>query len=72
MARFAEPMAQLIEELKKLLQENKGRCAVQFVLNTPSHGAFRVQPELGVKMSAELLQSLNKLLGEKCWELATV
>jgi DNA polymerase-3 subunit alpha len=59
----------LIQQLKKLLNENKGKCPVLFTLHTPSHGEFQLDPKLSVKISEDLFQELKKLLGEHSWKL---
>src|SRR6185295_4620188 len=46
---------QLIEKLKGLLMENPGACPVQFMLTTPSHGSFSMDPNLKIKLTPELL-----------------
>src|SRR5207244_1355301 len=48
----------LIEKLKGLLTKNQGPCPVQFLLNTPSHGSFSMDPNLKVKLTSELLENV--------------
>ncbi len=60
---------ELIQKLKTILEASPGFCAVQFNLDTPSHGKISMEPELKVKITDELLQEIKQLLGEQSWEL---
>ncbi len=60
---------QLIEQLKGLLSKNSGGCPVQFMLNTPSHGSFEIDPSLKVRLTPELLDGVKNLVGENAYRL---
>ncbi|MBI3012844.1 MAG: hypothetical protein HYY63_04390 [Elusimicrobia bacterium] len=58
-----------IEEIKKLLAANPGKCSVQFLVTTPSHGQFELKTDRKVKLTEELLAQLKTLCGENAWRL---
>lgn len=59
----------LIEDLKKFLHKNNGHCPVQFVLSTPIHGEYSLDPKIKVKITEELLTGLKAICGERSWRL---
>lgn len=59
----------LVESLRRLLLHHAGPCKVLFLLTTPAHGNYYVEPNLSVKLSGDLLQELNLLLGESSFRL---
>ena len=59
----------VIEKLKGLLTKNTGACPVQFLLKTPSHGSFSMDPALKVKLTPELLQGVKDIVGEDAYRL---
>ncbi len=59
----------LIEKLKGLLAKNAGACPVQFLLNTPSHGSFSIDPALKVRLTPELLAGVKELVGDNAYRL---
>ena len=58
-----------LEDLKKFLHKNNGHCPVQFLLSTPNHGEFSLDPKIKVKITEELLTGLKGMCGEKSWKL---
>ncbi len=61
-----------INNLKNLLAETQGNCAVEFKLHTPGHGDFKVVAPIKTRLSNDLFNGLKSLLGEHCWELVSV
>jgi DNA polymerase-3 subunit alpha len=59
----------VIENLKKLLTKNTGACPVQFLLKTPSHGLFSMDPALKIKLTPELLEGVKDIVGEDAYRL---
>ncbi|OGR82734.1 MAG: DNA polymerase III subunit alpha [Elusimicrobia bacterium RIFCSPLOWO2_01_FULL_64_13] len=61
----------VVEKLKKVLAEHPGPCPVQFVLRTPSHGDFAMDPGIKIRPNRDLLADLGKILGDNSWKLLT-
>ncbi len=58
----------ILGDLKNLVEKNPGRCGVQFLLHTPSHGSYNLKVESGVKLSSHLIEGLKKILGDGAWK----
>ncbi len=59
----------LLEDLRKVLAKHPGRCPVTLRLDTPAHGTAFVETETAVRLEESLFDELEKVLGEKTWQI---
>lgn len=60
----------LLQDLKKLVEEYPGNAELEFILNKSGIKRFSIASGFRVNLSDEFISALEKLLGQKSWQLS--
>jgi len=59
-----------LKKLKELFEKNRGNCQVNFSLSTPRNRVMKISSKIQVKLSEELLEEVERLLGRDSIQLS--